>query len=97
MDSLTIRQKDNTQVAILHLRDLHPTTDAAISLDNFPTGRSDGFLDPFVSNDSPIWALTDCFKVTCNFHPANVAEIRDPGSSCRITLVVRRAEGSAQR
>ena len=59
MYALTVRQKHNTQEAILHIRYLHPAPDAAISLDYFPNRRLDGSLDPFVLNDSAIRPVTD--------------------------------------
>ena len=89
MYRLTVRQKHNTQEAIPHLRHLHPALNSAISLDLFPIRRTDGLLDPRLANDSPIRTVTDRLKVACDFHAANVAEIRFVGSSCGITLTPR--------
>jgi hypothetical protein len=76
---LTIRQKNNPQEAILHLRYLHPAPDTAIRLDKFPNWRSDGLLYPFVTDDSPIRPVTDCLKVKCRLHAMNVSDLRFAG------------------
>ena len=89
MYGLTVRQKHNTQEAIFHLRHLHPALNSAISLDFFPNRRPDGLLDPGLANDNPIRTVTDRLKVACDFHAANVAEIRFAGSSCAMTLKPR--------
>ena len=89
MYSLTLRQKHNTQEAISHLRHLHPAPKSAIGLDLFPNRGPDGLLDPRLANDSPIRTFADRLKVACDFHAANVAEIRFAGSSCAMTLKPR--------
>src|SRR5713226_2805014 len=76
MHSFTIRQKHNPQEAILHFGYLHPTSNSAIGLDNFSNRRSDGLLDPLLTNDNPIRPATYRLKVTCDFHFANVADFR---------------------
>ena len=90
MYGLTVRQKHNSQVAILHLRYLHPTPDAAIGLDIFPNRRPDSLLDPFVPDDSPIRPVTDCLEVASNLHAINVSDFRFDGSCCRVTVEVSR-------
>ncbi len=76
MHSFTIRQKHNPQEAILHFGYLRPTSNSAIGLDNFSNRRSDGLLDPLLTNDNPIRPATYRLKVTCDFHFANVADFR---------------------
>jgi hypothetical protein len=46
---LAIWQKDNAQVAIVHLLHLSPTSNTPISLHGFADWRGNGALDPLVS------------------------------------------------
>src|SRR6266498_3345262 len=70
MHGLTIRQKHDTQEAILHLRHLHPPPNSAVSLNGFPNRRPNGLRDPLLADDSPIRTTTHRLKVACNFHTA---------------------------
>jgi hypothetical protein len=80
MYGLTIGQDNHAKKPVLHFRHLHPTPDAAVSLDRFPNWRPDGLLDPFISDDSPIWPLTDCREVACNLYVVSVSDFLFPGS-----------------
>ena len=86
MDGLAVRQKHNTQEAILHLRHLHPAPNSAISLYGFPKRLPDGLFNPLLSDKSPIGPATDSLKVACDFHLANVADSPFVRSFCRITF-----------
>jgi hypothetical protein len=79
MHGLTIGQDNHAEKSILHFRHLHPTPEAAISLDRFPKRRSDGPLDPFVSDNRPIRSLTDCREVACNLHGISVSDFHFAG------------------
>jgi hypothetical protein len=94
MDGLTVRQKHNTQEAILHLWHLHPAANSAISLDGFAKRLPDGLFNPLLSDESPIGPATDCLKVACDFHLANVADSPFVRSFCRITFAM---SGARQR
>ena len=85
MDGLTVRQKHNTQEAILHLRHLHPAPNSAISLDGFAKRLPDGLFNPLLSDESPIGPATDCLKVACDFHLANVADSPFVCLFCRLS------------
>src|SRR3990172_1924983 len=92
VDSLTIRQEDNTQKAILHFRYLHPESNSTISLKGFAHRCPDRSFNPLLSNNSAIRPVADRLEVTCDFHTASVADFRFAGSPCRITSAVNRAQ-----
>jgi len=79
MYGLTIGQDNYAQKPVLHFRHLHPTPEAAISLDRFPNRGPDGPLDPFVSDNRPIRPLTDCREVACNLHGISVSDFHFAG------------------
>jgi hypothetical protein len=79
MYGLTIRQDNYAEKSVLHFWHLHPTPEAAISLDRFPNRCPDGPIDPFVSDNRPIWPLTNCREVACNLHGISVSDFHFAG------------------
>ena len=79
MYCLTIGQDNYAQKPVLHFRHLNPTPDTAISLYRFQNWYPDGRLDPFVSDDRPIWPLTDCLEVARHLHDISVSDFHFTG------------------
>ena len=76
MHRLPIRQKDNAQIAIVHLAYLRPTTNPPIGLYVFADRRGDGAFNPFVSDHRSIWPESDGCKVGGDLHGGNIAKAR---------------------
>jgi hypothetical protein len=59
VNSFPVGEKNHAKKTILHLRDLYPTANATVSLDDFPARRPNGLFDPFVTNHGKIGPAAD--------------------------------------
>jgi hypothetical protein len=67
-ERITIRQQDNSQVLPLHFRDRPPTTNAAVSLNDFFDRIPDDPLDPLQLDLCSIRLLPHRLEIPCELH-----------------------------
>ena len=85
VNRFTIGQKHNTQKALFHLAYLYPPPNPSIGLDSLSQRRPDRPFDPYLLNDSAIWAATDYLKVTRELHNIKIRDFSAARLFCRIT------------
>lgn len=69
MNRFAVLEEDNPKIAIFHLRNLDPPTEAPILLNYFTYGIGAGAPNPGVRNHGAIWAAANGVKVGGRLHP----------------------------
>ena len=77
MHRFAIWQKNDAEVAIVHLPHLCPTTNTPVGLHGFADWRGDGAFYPLVSDHRSIRPEPDGRKVGGNLHQSNIAKARE--------------------